>query len=178
MLYRDFSKFLLLHPGIVRIELLSDDILEEVRGIEWSSKNINFAPVDPVGLRDIEERDLRLILFCSSEFPMFTDSFMEIVDSRGESIGHDVLISERHKYESPDHIWLTSNLFFDIKLLSDYYIKIIIKSLSMDIDGLPEDVSPIVFYPCAATANYINDRFNVTGKIVSTLLMGVDGVKF
>lgn len=83
VLYSEFSKALLLHPGVVRIELLTEDLERQIRDIESSPANVGFTPVDPVGLGDVCGRGLRLILFCSNEFPMFTEPFMEIVDSRG-----------------------------------------------------------------------------------------------
>ena len=178
MKYSDFSKALLLHPGIVRIELLTDDLMDEIRDIEYSPLNISFAPVEPIGLVDVAEKNLRLLLFCSYEFPMFTDHFMTIIDSTGSVVGHDVLKNEKENYKDSGYIWLTDNLFFDVSLLTDHYLKIVIDSLPLRLEGLPDDIRPIVFYPCTATANHINERFKVKGKICSTVLIGVDGIEF
>ena len=176
--YVDFSRCLLMHPGIIRMELLTDEILKEVHSIEYSEKNVGFLPNDPIGLFDIEDHDLRLILFCSHEFPMFTESFIKIVDGKGEVVGYDVLDEDKDKMDSPDYVWLTKNIFFDISKLTDYGMKCVIDSLSMNVEGLPEDIRPRVFYPCVDTANHLNRKFGAEGKICATVLLGVDGVTF
>ena len=178
MEYQDFSKSLLLHPGIVRIELLTDDIRKEVYDIEYSNENVGFFPVDPVGLIEVCSHKLKLILFCSIDFKMFTSPFMKLVDGRGEVIGHDILSEERSQYTSPDYIWLTSNLFFDMSLLSEYGVKCVMGSLPLDLDDLPNDVRPRIFYPSKATADMLNKKFGATGNICSTVLLGVDNVSF
>jgi len=177
VLYTDFSKALLLHPGIVRIELLTDELVKEVQSIEYSSENVGFMPIDPIGLKDITDRDLKLILFCSHEFPMFTELFMDIVDSRGTLVGHDIPLGEKEKYDSPCAIWLTDNLFFDMSLMSEHHLKTVIRSLALNLEGV-EEVKPRVFYPCVSTAEHLNKRFGVSGMITATILLGVDGVRF
>ncbi len=178
MNYSEFSRCLLLHPGVIRIELLTDDLLKDVHRIEYSKENVGFLPNDPIGLLDIEKHTLGLILFCSHEFPMFTESFMRIVDSKGEVIGRDVMDWELEQMDSPDYVWLTKNLYFDISNLTDYGMKCLIGSLDLKVEGLPEAVRPRVFYPCSTTAKYLNKMFGAEGKICATVLVGVDGIEF
>lgn len=178
MNYSEFSRCLLLHPGVIRIELLTDDLLKDVHRIEYSKENVGFLPNDPIGLLDIEKYTLGLILFCSHEFPMFTESFMRIVDSKGEVIGRDVMDWELEQMDSPDYVWLTRNLYFDISNLTDYGMKCLIGSLDLKVEGLPEAVRPRVFYPCSTTAKYLNKMFGAEGKICATVLVGVDGIEF
>ncbi len=178
MIYRDFAKSLLMHPGIVRMEQITDGVLKDIQDIEYSPANIGFVPNDPIGLQDIEDKDLKLILFCSNEFKMFTEPFMDLVDSRGELVGHDVLEAEVPKYAGKDYVWLTRNLFIDTRLITEHHIKCLIRSLSFDLDGIPDDVRPRVFYPCSTTANSLNRKFGITGKISATVLLGVDNVEF
>ena len=176
--YVDFSKALLLFPGIVRIELMDDDLLSMIHGIEHSDQNVGFMPNYPLGLKEISEYSLRLILFCSSEFPMFTEPFMDIIDSRGKRVGHDVLDEDLHEYDDPQNIWLTRNIFFNPGECCDYNLTCVIRSLALDLPNMPDDVRPRVYYPCRATAETLNQRFGVKGKIVSTVLIGVDNVLF
>lgn len=176
--YSDFAKALLNHPGIIRIELITGDVRKEIEDIEYSPMNVGFAPNDPMGLQDVLGKDLRLILFCSHEFRMFTEPFIDIVDSRGSLIGHDVMDCEKDKYDDPDLVWLTSNIFMNPNLVTEHHIKSVIRSLALDVEGLPEDILPRVYYPCTATAEHLNDRYGVAGKISATVLVGVDGVKF
>ncbi len=166
-----------MHPGVVRIELLTEELEEKIRGIEHSPYNIGFTPVDPVGFGEICGFDLKLILFCSSEFPMFTERFMDIIDSRGTLIGHDVMDSDKHLFSARRLVWLTDNLFVDTAMMSDYPLKTVIRSLQMDIEGV-EDADVRVYYPCADAADYLNEMFGATGKITATVLIGANNVKF
>lgn len=174
MNYSEFSKALLLHPGIVRIEALSDEIVEDLKGIEYSPSNVGFTPIDPIGLSEIFCKRTRLILFCSNEFRMFTEPFMNIIDDRGNLIGHDVLPSEKHLYDSKCYIWLAENLFVDASLMTGYGIRTVIHSLPLQVEGIPDETNPRIFYPSVTSANYLNKRFDITGKIVATILLGAD----
>ena len=178
VLYSDFSKALLLHPGIVRIELLTDELRKKVSEMEHSPLNVGFTPIDPVGFREVTDMDTVLILFCSAEFRMFTARFMDIYDTRGNIVGHDVLEYEKRFYDSPDLVWLTDNLFIDMNLLTGHTMKTVIRSLPLKVEEVSSDVHPRVFYPSVTTAEYLNNRFGVTGKIIATVLVGADNVSF
>jgi len=102
MHYSDFSKALLLHPGVVRIEPLSDDLINKIREMEYEHSNESVMPSVPVGLNEISYKKLKLILFCSINFGMFTEPFMEIIDERGTRIGHDVLFGTQGDYDCED----------------------------------------------------------------------------
>jgi len=176
--YSDFSKALLLHPGVVRIELLTDELLKRVYDIEYSPLNIGFMPIDPVGLLDISAYDLKLILFCSNEFPMFTEPFMDIVDCKGRIVGHDVLDEDKSQYDDCGYIWFTNNLFFDPYVECDYRMKCVIKSLALNVEGVPDRIKPRVYYPCKPAADLLNEMHDAKGRISATVLVGVDGVSF
>jgi len=178
MNYGDFSKALLLHPGVVRLELLTDEVMDHIAELEHSPLNVGLMPIDPEGLHDISKKRLQLILFCSTEFPMFTEPFIDIVDGRGNLIGHDVLDKDKGEYDSDDYIWLTNNIFFDLTKMTEYGIRGVIHSLSLDVKGVPDNVCPRVYYPCKATADWLNERYDAMGRISATVLVGVNGVEF
>ncbi len=177
MHYSEFSKALLTQPGVVRLEYLDDGLMKEIGEIEHSPNNVGFTPVDPVGFTEVCSMPLRLIMFCSKEFKMFTETFMDIVDSRGGVVGHDVLITERQQYDSDRYVWLAENIFIDMSALSDYTIKTVIHSFPLQIEGL-NGVETRAYYPSATAADYLNSRFGAQGKIVATIILGADGVHF
>jgi len=177
MHYSELSKALLTHPGVVRLEYLSDDVQEAVGEIEYSPNNVGFTPIDPAGLNEVCSMPLRLIMFCSAEFQMFDQTFIDIVDTRGELVGHDVLGQDRHLYESDDYIWLADNIVLDLTAMSDYPLRTVIHSFPFRVDGA-EGVEMRLFYPSVMSAEYLNDRFGARGKIVATVLLGVNGVEF
>lgn len=85
---------------------------------------------------------------------------------------------EKHLFQSRDYVWLTKNLFFDMSLMTEHHLKTVIRSLALELEGVDDDISPRVFYPCTATADHLNRVFGASGKITATVLLGVDGIDF
>jgi len=102
MRYSDFSKSLLLHPGIVRIEPLNEDLMGKIKKMEYEHADEGVMLSDPVGLNEIFSKDVRMLLFCSIKFRMFTEPFMEIIDSRGTVVGRDVLFGTEKEHDCDD----------------------------------------------------------------------------
>jgi hypothetical protein len=176
--YSDFSKTLLLQPGIIRIELLTDDVINDLRRIEFSPMNFSFMPVDPVGFSDIASRDLKIILFCTQDFYAPLEPFMDLIDSRGTRIGHDIRESEKHLYDSPDYIWLTDTMFFDVSLITEFEMKCVIHSVNFKVEGMPDSIKARAFFPCTSSVAYLFDKYGATGKVISAIMVGVEGVEF
>jgi hypothetical protein len=177
--YPDFEKILLRQPGIIRVERLTDEVADELCYLEYSTDNVGFAPNYSLGLIDIFEKDAKMVLFCSPEFEMFTEPFMDIVNTgKGKRIGHDVMDSDLEKYDSKTYIWLTDNVFCDMAELTRDPLWCVMRSLSMDIEGFSEDMDPRVFYPCSASAEYLNGLFSCSDEVTATVLLGVNGVEY
>jgi len=70
------------------------------------------------------------------------------------------------------------NLFINISLVNDYPMRNYIHSLSLNVEGMDENVRPRVFYPCLPTAKYLNEKFGARENIVATVLLGADNVSF
>lgn len=176
MRYRDFSKSLLLHKGIVRIELLSEDIANKLIELDFAPNKDAFMPQDPVGLNEVLSKDLKLILLCSNEFEMFTEPFMDLVDCRGNIVGHDIVGDDKTGLE--DMIWICSNIYLDPNLLTEHRIRNVIHSVPLHLEGIPEEIRPRVFYPSLDSYRYLKEKFGAKGNIASIAVLGVNGVEF
>lgn len=176
--YSEFSEFLLRHIGILRVELLPVELVETITEIENTFPHFGMSLVEPIGLKEIRGKELQLVLFCSDEFPMFTNRFMNFLDSSGSLIGHDVLPSEKHLYDNPNYLWLTEHIFIDLSKLRDKYTKCVLASIPFNIEGLPEEIKPIVYYPSPKTADILNEHYHVDHNVIATVILGVDGVKY
>ena len=175
--YNEFSELLLRHPGIIRVELLPDELVETITEIETTFPHFGMTLVEPTGLKDICKKKLKLVLFCTDDFPMFTNRFMNFLDSGGSLIGHDVLPHEKHLYDNPNYVWLTDHIFIDLSRLRDQYTKCVLASIPFKVEGLPDEYEPIVYYPCMKTADIINTHYDVGKNVIATVLLGVDGIK-
>ena len=177
MRYSDFLEVLSHHPGIIHAELLTDEVANEICYLEYNYDNVGFAPNYSLGLIDIFEKDLKMILFCDQNFEMFTEPFLDIIDTQGHIIGHDVMDSELNNYNSNSYVWLTDNVFCDMNAMGGNQLRCVMRSLKLNIDGISDSMSPRVFYPCSATADYLNDLFCYSDKASATVLIGIDGIE-
>jgi len=175
MRYSDFVEQLLDFPGIVRFEVLPQDVMRNIMELEYSPRNIGFTPVDPEGILEISNKDTHMVLFCDRNFPMFTQPCMDILDKNGRLIGFDIMDRDKHIFHSDNFIWLTDNLFIDISQLDVRGdLRTVIHSVALKIPHIPDTVSPRVYYPSSETVHYLNDYYHVKNKVVSTVILGAD----
>ena len=164
-------------PGIVRLNKLTDDVLREIGKFEFSAPANGFLPVDPVGFTDVACSPGRYALYFNEGLMHFEpEPFMDLVDSRGTVVGHDIVLSEKHLYDSPDYIWISDNMFFDMKKVAGLEMRCLIKSVRYRPGPIPEDVVAKVFFPCTSTVEYLLNHCGF-GQDVSVVLMGVDGLE-
>ena len=174
--YSEFSELLLRHPGVLRVEVLPDDFLDDIMDIENSFPHFGVTDVEPIGFKEICKKDLRMVMFCTDDFPMFTNRFMNFLDKSGSLIGHDILPSEKHQYKNPNYVWLTEHIFIDLSKIRDNYAKCVLSPIPLKVEGVPDSIAPIVYYPCLKSADMMNTHFNVGRNVIATVLLGVDGV--
>lgn len=164
-------------PGVIRIEPLTDEMISVLAKFEFSAPANGFLPVDPVGFNEVMDSDLSLVMFFDDNLASFSEEpFMDLVDSRGVVVGHDILASERHLYDSPDYIWLSDNMFFDIKKVAGYEMRCLIKAARYRPECLPEGIEARVFFPCTSTVEYLDERFGYTND-TAVVLLGIDGTE-
>ena len=165
-------------PGVVCLSELTDDVIAELEKFEFSPPANGFLPVEPIGFKEVADSDLSLIMFFDDHLPSFTlEPFMELVNSSGDLVGHDILLSEKHLYDSPNYIWLSDNMFFDMTKVAGDEMRCLIRSARYAPECLPIDVSARVYFPCTSTVEYLIDHFGHS-QDVSVVLLGADGIVF
>jgi len=178
MKYSEFDRIIKEQAGDIRLEPLSSEIVDVLKGFEYSPPSNGFLPVDAVGFREVIDSQLSFVVLNGGGGISFkTEPFMQLVDSRGAVVGHDIPLSEKHLYDSPDYIWISDDLFFDVKKVQGYEMKCEIHAMKLDTDFLPDDVSARVHFPCTSSVEFLIDRFGLDENKTSVMLMGVDGVE-
>ena len=175
MYFEDYVNCLMKWPGVMRFETLTQNVIDHVMDLEYSPRNIGFTPVDPRGMKEVTDMTSTMVLFCNSDFPMFTQPCMDILDENGRLIGFDIMDQDRHIFNSKNFIWLTKNLFVDTSQLDTRgSLTTVIHSVRMNVPGVPDEVKSRVYYPCMNTARYLNDYFKIKNRVLSTVILGVD----
>ncbi len=168
---------LTVQPGIIDLEPLTDDVVDVLKGFEFSVPANGFLPVYPKGFDDVIGSGHSFVFFFEDGANKFSlEPFMDLVDSKGRVVGHDILPEERHLYDSPDYIWLSDNMFFDVKQVAGLEMKCIIRSVRFRPDYMPENLAARVCFPCTSSVEYLRERFGY-GNDAAVVLIGVDGLK-
>jgi len=173
----EFKSLLCVQPGIIDLEPLIEDVIDVLRGFEFSIPANGFLPVYPKGFDEVVESGHSFVFFFKDGVNKFSlEPFMDLVDSRGTVVGHDILPEDRHLYDSPDYIWLSDNMFFDMKKVAGLEMKCIIRSVRFRPEYMPEGVSARVCFPCTSSVEYLREIFGY-GDDTAVVLMGVDGLE-
>lgn len=173
----EFIEILSGMPGVIRIAELTDDVISDLTRFEFSAPANGFLPVDPIGFNEVVESDISLIMFFDDHLASFEpEPFMYLVDSRGTVVGHDIILSEKHLYDSPEYIWLSDNMFFDMTKASGSEMRCLIKAARYRPECIPEDIRAKVFFPCTSSVEYLLDRFGYSDD-TSVVLLGADGIE-
>ncbi len=158
-------------PGVIRIEAISDDIISDLSKFEFSAPANGFLPVHPIGFTDVVESEISLIMFFDDHLSSFEpEPFMDLVDSEGTVVGHDINLAEKHLYDSPNYIWISDNIFFDVTKVSGGEMKCLIKAASYRPECLPEGIEAKVFFPCTSSVEYLDNMFGYTHDVAVVLL--------
>jgi len=173
----EFRSLLTVQPGIIDLEPLTDGVIDVLKGFEFSIPANGFLPVYPRGFDDVIGSGHSFVFFFKDGVNKFSlEPFMDLVDSKGSIVGHDILPEERHLYDSPDYIWISDNMFFDVKKVAGLEMKCIIRSVSFNPDYMPEDLTARVCFPCTSSVEYLREQFGY-GNDVAVVLIGVDGLE-
>lgn len=175
--FSEFKSLLCAQPGIIDLEPLTEDNIDVLKEFEFSIPSNGFLPVYAKGFDDVLESSQRFIFFFDDEVARFSlEPFMDLVDNQGTIVGHDILPEDRHLYDSPDYIWISDNMFFDIKLVAGREMKCIIHSVRFKPDYMPEGIAARVHFPCTSSVEYLRELFGYDNSI-GTVLMGVNGLE-
>jgi len=173
----DFVRIITDQPQVTRLEPLTEDIKRILREFEFTPVTPNYLPVEHRGFDEVTGCDSCFILFCRGGMSMSLEPFMDLVDSEGRRVGHDILPSERHLYDSPDYIWLSDTLFFDVNKVDRGEMRCIIHSVRFDADYIPDSVEARICFPCTSSVDYLLDLFEEDREKASVLLLGVRGLE-
>jgi hypothetical protein len=173
----EFADFLSTQRGIVRLVPMSEGTISRLRAFEFSAPANGFLPVEPCGFDEVVDSSASFVLFFDRSLSLQLEPFMDLVDSSGNLVGHDILSSERHLYDSPDYMWLSDTMFFDITKIEGKEMRCKIRSVRFRPDFLPEGIEARVHFPCTSSVQYLIDSFGEGIEDPSVVILGVDGVE-
>lgn len=157
--------------GVLDARILERDVVSLLQNLESADRTFAGMPMDCPGMDACASKETVIALFCDGDYPAPEESMLELVDSRGVTIGHDVPECQRHRYEEPSVLWMTQNMVLYPEKMTEGEIRVVLHAFRMDMDGS----DAWVYYPSKESADILNDMFGTTGRSLSTLIVGTDG---
>ena len=176
MRYSEFVSTISKQPGVIRLVPLAGDTISVLRNHESSEPSNGYLPVEHAGFEEVVGCPYSFVLFFTHDLSFELQPFMNLVDSRGVVVGHDILPSQREEYESPDHIWLSDTLFFDMKKVEGRAIRCVIHSIGYHPEFLPESAEIRLCFPCTSSFSLLQERYGPDIEDPSLVLIGIEGI--
>ncbi len=178
MRYESFLSAIRGLPGVIRGEPLDRATVAAVVDAEESiTVGSGGMRIDNVGIGTCAScRDV-FVLFCESGFARPNTITMEMVDDRGVTVGHDVPATMRDSMVCrKDVIWVTDDFVMYPKIMEICDVRMVMRASRLQCP-LPPDVESWVFYPSPTTADSVNLLFGMSGRRMSTVIVGADGLE-
>ena len=169
--------FLSSQQGIVRLEQMTKGVIANLRSFEFSAPANGYLPVEPVGFNEVVNSSVSFVLFFDKSLSFSLEPFMDLVDTSNNLVGHDILPTERHLYDSPNYIWLSDTMFFDATKIGGRGMKCLIRSVRFKPNYLPQGMEARIHFPCTSSVEYLVKRFGEGIEHPSVVILGVDGVE-
>ena len=166
-------------PGVIRVEPLDGDMVDRVLETEMSISVVSGGMrLDNRGALECASMGGRFAMFCDATFPRPDAVTMEMVDDRGELVGHDVPPGLRRAYEGRDDVcWLAEGFVLYPRRIGPHDVTMVMRSAGMRVPGVPENVEVRVFYPSPSSASLLGAPYGLDDGRVSAALVGVGGLR-
>lgn len=166
--------------GVFRSEIMPDGLLSEVSRIEASVVSVSGGMrMECRGMSQCARMSRCAVVFTDDTFPRPDEVTLEMVDDGGAVIGHDVPECMRESLKpNADLIWVSDSFVIHAekaRVVSD--VRMVISASPLAAEWIPEGVSVSIYYPCVESAELINRHFGVSGRGVSTMIVGADGLE-
>ena len=165
------------HKGVIKVESIDDDFIEEIKDEDLSVNTSFGMPIDNQALHNCFSRDYALCLYADYSFEHSNHSMMVMKDSLGNVIGHDVAECQMKEYQDKeDLIWISDNFVIYTNVSMDNDLRLVMtpqeyRGFSSD-DGVLEAT---VFYPMPTTDCIIKKKYgNPNNSQIATVIMGID----
>lgn len=158
--------------GVTGMAVLDRTTVSRLQSIESRERTFAGMPMECPGMDTCASRQSVFVMFCDSGFPAPVESMIEMVDRRGVTVGHDVPECQRDRYDDETVLWMCSNMVIYPEKMVEGDITVRLYAIPVTVGG----VQGSLYYPSKESADMLNAMFGMDGRVLSTLIMGVDGL--
>ena len=164
--------------GAVRVEVMPNDLCDMVVEEEATVSAVGgMLPVRNTGLDDFMSRNTKLVVFDDGSLYIPPCSTMDMVDSKGHVIGHDILPSQAAEYQAKDNVMFLSDdfiMFTDMEVDGGSYMNMKATPY-LGTDGwVPKESDAIIWFSSSSSSDMIHDYFDEPKSNLATAMIGMN----
>lgn len=164
------------HKGVLKVESIDDDFIEEIKKEDMSVETSFGMPIDNQALLDCFSKDFALCIYADYSFEHPVHSTMMMKDSNGNVIGHDIADSEIKEYQSrEDLIWISDNFVIYPNVSMDEDLRLVMMPQKYHGFSSEDGVSEAtIFYPMPTTDCLIKNKYgDPRDSQIASAIMGI-----
>lgn len=171
-----FRSWLESQRGVVRTEVIDDDLLDILVKEESTVVSSFGTPVDNSGLRDCIARDTVFLAFVDGTFWQPPTRTMVMKNSEGEIVGHDISKSQILEYMKRDVMFLSDDfiMYPDVEMTDSPVMEMLSQEYSGEDKSLPADTEAVLWFPSPSSSGIIADRYGQELGTLATALIGIN----
>ena len=164
--------------GVVYVDILPDELFDKVVAEERTVRAVmGSMPVTSTGMKDCQARNTRLVVVENDEFWHPNVRTMNMRDTNGNILGHNIPRAEIPEYAKRD----------DVAFISDDFIMYtnapmdgspVMEMLSFPYRGWEEwmraDLNSILWYPCTSSSEIIRKHYGLPDRRTATAVLALD----
>lgn len=165
------------HKGVLKVEPIDDDFIEEIKNEDLSVKTSFGMPIDNQALHHCFSKDFALCIYADFSFEHCTESTMMMKDIKGNIIGHDVAENQISKYkDNEDLIWISDNFVIYTNVDMDKDMRFVMMPRKYYGFSYEDGVSEaMMFYPMPTTDGLIRNKYgDPKNSQLATIVMGIN----
>ena len=164
--------------GVVYVDVFPDELFDKVVAEERTVTAVmGTMPVVSTGMRDCMGRNTRLVVVEDERFWHPNVRTMNMRDSKGNIIGHNIPRAEIPDYARMDNVAFISD---DFVMYTDASMEgtPTMEMLSIPYRGrdewIPEGMNSILWYPCTSSSQMIHKHFGLPNRRTAAAVLALD----
>lgn len=164
--------------GVVYVDVFPDELFDKVVAEERTVTAVmGTMPVVSTGMRDSMGRNTRLVVVEDERFWHPNVRTMNMRDSKGNIIGHNIPRAEIPDYAKMDNVAFISDdfvMYTDASMEGTPTMEMLSIPYRGRGDWIPEGMNSILWYPCTSSSQMIHKHFGLPNRRTAAAVLALD----
>ncbi len=167
--------------GILRAEVLPDELLEEIEREESTvTAAMGNMPVINSGLTECISRDVRVCMFEDDYAWHPSATSMRMINGNGETVGHDIPMDKISEWQLRSDVLFLSEDFViypEIDMGGTTSMEMLAVEYFGEGGWIPEWQHPVIWYPSSTSSDIIKEFYNSPQDRTAAAILAFDTVR-